>query len=194
MEKFFFSVLACALALFPTISAGAPRTFTPEIYQSADGKEAITLVSEHVVERLMNNRTSVGRYVRKKDVLEITFATKGVNFTMIYRVTRAGLVSEYGKVLVKKSPTAGPIELDRQSLQKLMASTPPSETDSKWAKGKVLLEISIDDDGHVTRTKVLEPSGSSEVDAYTQNWIKRRWRFPSGEARTLHQPVHFKLR
>jgi TonB family protein len=70
----------------------------------------------------------------------------------------------------------------------------PSWARSEGVSGSVTVAIITDAAGAVTGVRILATSGSSKLDAYTCDYIQRRWRFPAGPPMTRRQPVIFKLR
>jgi TonB family protein len=196
----FFIVLICIFAFIMEAFAAGPKPFTPEIYQSKDGKESITLVSEEIAERLVNGVTTTGRYVTKKNTLHLTLSAQGVSFTKDYQLTKEGLVSKNGDVLYKKKATfetVAEIEVDRRTRDP--ETRYPAPVYPSWAReggvaGKLSLSITVDDKGFLTDVAVLESSGNRALDMYTRNWVLSRWRYPKGKAGTYRMPVIFKLR
>lgn len=188
------------LAFIMEVSASGPKHFTPEIYQSKDGKASITLVSEETAERLVHGVTSTGRYVWKKNTLLLTLSAQGVNFTKDYQLTKEGLVSKSGEILLKKKPILENVEEVEMDSRKRDPETKfPAPAYPAWARessvsGKLVLSITVNDKGIVTDVTVWESSGSRDLDMYTRNWVLSRWRFPKGKAAIHRVPVLFKLR
>lgn len=70
----------------------------------------------------------------------------------------------------------------------------PSWARSEGVSGSVTVAIATDAAGTVTGVRVLATSGSSKLDAYTCDYIQRRWRFPAGAPMTRRQPVVYRFR
>lgn len=70
----------------------------------------------------------------------------------------------------------------------------PSFARSRGIQGTVMLTIVVNSAGLVEKTLVSNSTGFSELDSYAASWVRRNWRFPAGNARTLRLPVVFKLR
>lgn len=70
----------------------------------------------------------------------------------------------------------------------------PSFARSRGIQGTVTLTIVVNDAGLVEKTLVLTSTGFSELDSYAASWVRRNWRFPVGNARTVRLPIAFKLR
>lgn len=187
MGRLFSIALVCMLAA-TTCVAAPPQAFAPEVYQSKDGKESITLVSKDKAERFANDQTTTGTYTRTKDELHVTLSAQGVSFTTVYRITKQGLVSQQSQVLLRKRSSMGMREVDPQFAQEFPHSPPSPEEHVSVEGGRLVVELTVDDKGMISRTKLLESSGSPEMDKHIQDWIKKRWRFPKGKPLTTNRP------
>ncbi len=70
----------------------------------------------------------------------------------------------------------------------------PSFARSRRMTGSVLVSILVDSSGTVISATVTRSCGFPELDNYTADFIRRRWRWPEGGRRTFLQPVSYRLR
>jgi TonB family protein len=58
-------------------------------------------------------------------------------------------------------------------------------------EGLVIVEMNVDASGRVESTRIVRSSGHEGLDEYTTDWVRKYWRFPTGEQRQYEWPVAY---
>lgn|GEM_PF-243776 len=70
----------------------------------------------------------------------------------------------------------------------------PPEAAKVHEQGTVTLLVIIDADGAAVSAKLHQSSGSTTLDRYTTQFVRKRWKWPRGEPRQYYVPVEYRLR
>jgi protein TonB len=69
----------------------------------------------------------------------------------------------------------------------------PLEARKRGMSGNIVLVAHVDAAGSCTRVEVKQSCGHSFLDAYSADWVRKRWVWPAGPARVFEIPVTFNL-
>lgn len=70
----------------------------------------------------------------------------------------------------------------------------PSLALRRHNEGKVLLYVIVDPDGSPASVQVKDSSGYALLDTHSADWVKNKWRWPSGETRHYFVPIEYQIR
>ncbi len=61
-------------------------------------------------------------------------------------------------------------------------------------EGLVIIEIEVAPSGDIESTRTVLSSGHKGLDAHTEEWVRKRWKFPSGERRRVRWPAAYVIK
>ena len=70
----------------------------------------------------------------------------------------------------------------------------PSLALRRHLEGKVVLSVTVDQNGSPVSVVVKESSNYSVLDSHSVDWVKNHWRWPTAEARSLLVPFDYRIR
>jgi len=89
------------------------RAFQGEVYRSADGQNALTLISPDELELREGNTTLLCKYSKQAEALRVVVTALGTNQVIYFRFTNYGLQDNQGKVLLSPANYASAMEQAR---------------------------------------------------------------------------------
>jgi len=127
---------------------------------------------------------------------------------VISKPSQARLYDEYTRNWVEKHwkmPDANPGEPElRKFVAPIVYPKKPKPLDGYFPKppypdfylrnhveGLVMVEFTVAPSGKVATTRTILSSGRKGLDAFTEDWVRRNWKFPPGEERRYYWRVAY---
>jgi TonB family protein len=138
-------------------------------------------------------------------VQSVTIETPAINFSV---PTQGSLLSavavapeaERAAVVAKQATVSKPQEPQTVSTTGHGGDRPdppyPREALLLRQEGKVVLELTVDDAGAITKVSVQNSSGSAFLDQATEEWVLHHWKMPveKSASHIYLQPFNFKIK
>ena len=145
--------------------------------------------------------------------LELTITAKrdgSLEKVVISKKSKARLYDEYTRNWVEKHWKMPPAKGDDPNLRSFIApivypeKKPPGghypapnyplEFLRDHVQGLVVVEINVAPSGEIESTRTVMSSGNKKLDAHSEKWVLKKWKFPPGDARSCYWPVAYIIR
>ena len=146
--------------------------------------------------------------------LELAVAAKrdgSLQSVVISKKSKARLYDEYTRKWVEKHWKMPPAKPGEPEVRKFIAPIvypkskmppgghyPPPDYPIAYMRdhveGLIILEMTVAPSGDIEATRIVLSSGHKGLDAHTEEWVRKRWKFPPGEKRLFHWPVAYLMR
>jgi TonB family protein len=129
---------------------------------------------------------------------------------LISKKSRARLYDEYTRDWVEKHWRMPAAKAGEPDLRKFIAPivypkaewpaghyprpSYPAEYLRNHIEGIVIIEFRVAPSGEIKSTRTLLSSGHKGLDTYTEQWVRKEWKFPPGEERCYYWPVAYVLK
>jgi TonB family protein len=157
---------------------------------------------------------AAAQFLSEYVALELTISAArdgAVQKVVISKPSRAKLYDEYTRNWVEKywkMPVAKPDEADvRKFIAPMIYPKVAKPSGGQYPRppypeayvrdrveGLVIVELTVAPSGDVEAAHTVLSSGQKGLDAYTADWVRRKWKFPPGERRLYHCPVAFLIK
>jgi TonB family protein len=185
-----------------------PEQATSAVPSLAPNTQAVTGETSDCPSPVLPERAFfLGQYAN----LELTITANrdgSLQRVVISKKSQARLYDEYTRSWVEKywkMPLAKPGEPDvRRFIAPIVYPKnkmppggrypPPNYPASYMAnhvEGLLIIEMVVAPSGEIESARTILSSGHKGLDAHTEEWVRKRWRFPAGEKRTFHWPVAY---
>lgn len=158
---------------------------------------------------LPESALALGQYAN----LELTLTANrdgSLQKVIISKQSRARLYDEYTRSWVEKHWKMPPAKPDDPEVRKFIAPIvypkkelppggrfpPPNYPAAlmrQHIQGLVIIEILVAPSGEVESTRTIVSSGHKDLDAHSEQWVHKHWKFPAGEKCTVYWPVVYKI-
>ena len=146
--------------------------------------------------------------------LELTITARrdgSLQKVVISKKSQARLYDEYTRNWVEKHWKMPPAKEGEPDLRRFIApivypkNKPPSGGHfpapsypinfmQDHVEGLLIIEIIVSPSGEIQSTRTVMTSGDKNLDSYSEQWVRKHWKFPAGEDRLYYWSVAYVLR